>query len=87
MDLIFRDASEADLPAIIEVYNDEILHGTATFHTEPQTLAERTAWLENVKAENYPCLIAEVEDTATGGKRTVAWCNLGRYNVRQAYDG
>ena len=86
MDLIFRDASEADLPAIIEVYNDEILHGTATFHTEPQTLAERAAWLENVKAENYPCFIAEVEDTAIGGKRTVAWCNLWHYKERPAYN-
>ncbi|TBU33237.1 toxin-antitoxin system, toxin component, GNAT family [Dichomitus squalens] len=41
MVVTFRDASEADLPAILDIYNEQILHGTATFHTEPQTLAQR----------------------------------------------
>lgn len=57
--------------------------------TEPQTLEERVKWLESVRAENYPCIVAEVVDDApaTGGMRTVGWCNLGHYNMRPAYDG
>ncbi|OJT10216.1 Dolichyl pyrophosphate Glc1Man9GlcNAc2 alpha-1,3-glucosyltransferase [Trametes pubescens] len=89
MELNIRNATESDLPAIIDIYNDQILHGTATFHTEPQTLEERTKWLKDVRAENYPCIVAEVVDDAhaTGGTRTVGWCNLGHYNMRPAYDG
>ena len=82
----FRDATEADLAAIVEIYNDEITNGTATFHTVPPTVEERAQWLKNVQAEQYPCLVAEIKDSA-GSKRTVAWCNLWHYNMRQAYDG
>ncbi|TFK94696.1 GCN5-related N-acetyltransferase [Polyporus arcularius HHB13444] len=83
----FRDATEADLAAIVEIYNDEILPGTATFHTEPQTIADRAQWFKSIQTENYPCLVAEVEDPTTQAKRTVAWCNLWHYNMRPAYDG
>ena len=36
-----RSATEADVPAIREIYNYEVLHGTATFDTEPKTLEDR----------------------------------------------
>ncbi|KAI0720219.1 GCN5-related N-acetyltransferase [Cerioporus squamosus] len=83
----FRNATEADLAAIIEIYNDEILNGTATFHTVPETVADRAQWLKNIHAENYPCLVAEVEDPTSGARRTIAWCNLWHYNMRPAYNG
>ena len=90
MDLSIRDATERDLEAILEIYNDQILHGTATFHTQPQTIAQRAEWLAGLRAEGYPCLVAEIteEDSSgvTGGRRTVAWCNLWHFNLRPAYD-
>ncbi|KAM5534306.1 hypothetical protein V8D89_012034 [Ganoderma adspersum] len=81
----FRDATEDDLPAILEIYNDQILNGTATFHTEPEILAERVQWLAELKARQYPCLIAELSDAETGTMRTVAWANLRHYHDRPAY--
>ncbi|KAI0832532.1 GCN5-related N-acetyltransferase [Trametes gibbosa] len=91
MSVQIRDATEADLQAIVDIYNDQILHGTATFHTEPQTLEERVLWLKSVQAEHYPCIVAEVAETDGGDttetKRTVGWCNLWHYNMRPAYDG
>ncbi|KAH9846931.1 GCN5-related N-acetyltransferase [Lenzites betulinus] len=91
MSVQIRNATEANLPAIIDIYNDQILHGTATFHTEPQTLEECVLWLKSVQAEHYPCIVAEVVEPeandAPGRKRTVGWCNLSHYNMRQAYDG
>ncbi|KAI0638291.1 GCN5-related N-acetyltransferase [Trametes polyzona] len=80
-----RNTTQDDLPAILDIYNDQILHGTATFHTEPQTLEERVEWLKSVRAENYPCIIAEVMEGTV--RRTVGWCNLWHYNMRPAYDG
>ncbi|KAI1796281.1 hypothetical protein LXA43DRAFT_661444 [Ganoderma leucocontextum] len=74
MDTSFRDATEDDLPAVLEIYND-ILNGTATFHTEPQTLSKRVEWLIRLRAERYPCLVAELSDVETGAKRTVAWAS------------
>ncbi|OSD04352.1 GCN5-related N-acetyltransferase [Trametes coccinea BRFM310] len=82
-----RDATDGDLSAILEIYNDQILNGTATFHTEIQTLAERALWLQKLRAERYPCIVAEVTEDATGAKRTIGWANLWHFKERQAYDG
>ena len=86
MNLNFRDTTEGDLQAIVDIYNDQILHSNATFHTEPETVADRVKWLASLQAENYPCIVAEVSDEATGEKRTVGFCSLGHYVMRPAYD-
>ena len=86
MELNIRSATENDLPAILEIYNDEILHGTATFHTKPHTIQDRAEWLTALQAEHYPCLVAEVDAEGTGERRTIGWCSLGHYNPRSAYD-
>ena len=87
MQLNIRDTTKDDLSAILDIYNDEILNGTATFHTIPQTIAERVQWLANTQGKQYPCMVAEVMDEMTGGNRIVAYCNLWHYKERPAYDG
>ncbi|KAI0375749.1 GCN5-related N-acetyltransferase [Pilatotrama ljubarskyi] len=96
MKLNIRDVVAEDLPAILDIYNDQILHGTATFHTVPQPLSERAEWLVRLRGESYPCIVAEVMDDSDadasdghsrGSWRTVGWCNLWHYNVRPAYAG
>ena len=41
MDLHVREATEADLPAIVDVYNQSIPGGWSTADTHPITVAER----------------------------------------------
>lgn len=43
-----RVAEQADLPALLQIYNEEVLHGTATFDLHPKTLAERQVWFEQI---------------------------------------
>jgi L-amino acid N-acyltransferase len=56
-----RNATTADLPAMLDIYNDIILHTAAVWHYEPHTLAMRTAWYEERKQQGYPVFVA-VED-------------------------
>jgi len=74
-----RRAELGDIPAITEIYNEAILTTTATFDTEPKTLADRTQWLES-HDERHPVLVAEVEG------RVVGWSSLTRWSDRSAYD-
>ena len=37
-------AEESHLPAIFSIYNDAILHGTATFDTDPKSNEEIAQW-------------------------------------------
>ena len=55
-----RAATEADLPGIFAIYDREVLHGTATFDTEPKSQTERLVWLRDDANGKYPILVAEI---------------------------
>jgi phosphinothricin acetyltransferase len=64
--VVVRDATEADLPAILAVYNDVIATSTAIWREEPVTLEDRTAWFAAQHAEGFPVLVATVGDDVAG---------------------
>src|SRR5262245_18738388 len=74
-----RPATEADLPGIFAIYDREVLHGTATFDTEPKTGAERLAWLRDDAKGKYPILVAEIDGAIAGWARLYAWSNRCAY--------
>ncbi len=47
-----RDARESDLPAIAEIYNYEVLHGTATFDTDTVDVVNSILWNETRFIQN-----------------------------------
>lgn len=61
---MFDDATTADLPAIVGIYNDVIATTTAIYRDDPVTLADRAAWLAERRADGFPVLVAR--DGATG---------------------
>ena len=74
-----RAATEADLPGIFAIYDREVLHGTATFDTEPKSPAERLAWLRDDANGRYPILVAEIDGAVAGWARLYAWSNRCAY--------
>ncbi|HTR17746.1 MAG TPA: GNAT family N-acetyltransferase [Acetobacteraceae bacterium] len=61
-----RDAAEADLPGILAITNDEILHGTALWSLTPTTLEARRAWLVERQGRGFPVLVAAAEEKVLG---------------------
>jgi L-amino acid N-acyltransferase YncA len=53
-----RDASAADLPGIVAIYNEVIASSTAIYSYEPVTLADRQEWWRARTAQGYPVLVA-----------------------------
>jgi phosphinothricin acetyltransferase len=51
-----RDATAADLPAILAIYNEIIATSTAIYTGQPLSLEERRAWLENRQRSGFPVL-------------------------------
>jgi len=76
--LTIKQATLADLGQITEIYNDAIEKTTATFDTEPKTLAEQESWFANHDA-SHPVLIAEQDGLI------VAWMSLSQWSDRCAY--
>jgi phosphinothricin acetyltransferase len=53
-----HDATEADLPGLVAIYNEVIATSTAIYSSEPVTLAERREWWRARVALGYPVLVA-----------------------------
>jgi L-amino acid N-acyltransferase len=78
--VVVRAAEHADLPAILEIYNDAVLHTTASYDYQPRTLEHRHAWFEDHLRSDYP-VFAAVEPSG----RVVGWSSLSRYHDRPGY--
>ena len=63
---MIRTATREDLPAILAIYNDAILHTTAIYDYIPHTLDERTLWFEQLQSAGYPLFVAEEKDQIAG---------------------
>jgi len=78
--VIIRRAVAADLPAIMDIYNQAVLNTTATYAYEPQTLEERAAWFEEHARDGYPVFVAQEESG-----RVIGWSALSRFRARAGY--
>lgn len=75
---ILRPATEADLPAINDIYNYYVLHSTCTYQLEPETAEARRAWFA-AHGERYPVIVAEELGEVIG------WGSLSKFRERAAY--
>jgi len=75
-----RPATAADLPGILEIYNDAVLTTTATYDYEPRTLEHRQQWFADRRRDDYAVLVA-VDPSG----RIVGWSALNPYHARVGY--
>jgi L-amino acid N-acyltransferase YncA len=79
--VIVRHATEADLPAIVAIYNAAIPGRSATADTEPVTVEGRREWFGKHDPKRRPLWVAEIDG------RVIAWVGLSSfYGGRPAYD-
>jgi L-amino acid N-acyltransferase len=67
--VMIRDATEADVPAILAIYNDVLATSTAIFSEIPSTLEDRLQWFRSRRASGHPVLVA-ADDTGVLGFAT-----------------
>lgn len=82
---VLRDATADDLPAIFAIYDEQVLHGTATFETVPKSAAERREWYEAHDRRRYPVIVAEEGGAVAGWGRLQPWSQRAAY-ARTAED-
>lgn len=74
-----RLATEEDLQSIVDIYNHEVLHSTATFDTVPATIEDRRSWLLEHSSPRHPVLVCEWDRSVTGWASLTPWSNRGAY--------
>ncbi|MBE7731108.1 GNAT family N-acetyltransferase [Komagataeibacter sp. FXV3] len=65
--LLIRDATDADIPAIVEIVNHAIRNSTSMWETHETTIAARLDWLHTSQASGFPVLVAETPDGHVAG--------------------
>lgn len=76
--LIIRDAVEADLAAIRDIYNHAVEHTTAIWNEVLVDLDNRKAWFDARLKQGYPVLVAERAGRVAG---------YASYGDWRAFDG
>jgi phosphinothricin acetyltransferase len=93
--------NHGDAQAVAAIYDDAVRTTTATFDTEPKTIANRAAWLASHDARfsafiaedaKWKGSILELSDAAIPESTDVAgaivgWATISRWSERCAYDG
>jgi len=77
--MTIRDATEADLPAIVEIYNAAIPGHRATADTEPVAVENRYAWFCEHHPGRRPLWVAEENGAIVG------WLSFQSFYGRPAY--
>ena len=73
-----RSATVEDAPAILEIYNHEVLTSTVTFDLVPRTLSEQESWITDRSGAH---VVLVVED----GGEVVGFGALSQYRERAGY--
>lgn len=77
--MIIRDATDADLPALRDIYNHALLHTTAIWNDDVVDVENRRAWLQARAEQGYPVLVAERDGVAAG------YASFGDFRVQDGF--
>jgi phosphinothricin acetyltransferase len=77
--MLIRDATIADLPEILAIYNDVVNTTTAIYDERVSTLDERRKWLEDRQRHGLPVLVAQTNNEIAG------FSSFGEWRSRWGY--
>ncbi len=97
--ITIRKGRREDVPALLDIYNYEVINGTATFDLQPKTLAERMEWFDEHQTCAHPLLVAELPpeesivpaqqepggDAALTQPIVAGYATLSSYRPKEAY--
>ncbi len=74
-----RDATEADLSAIVEIYNSTVPSRMVTADPEPISVESRVEWFHEHDPRRRPLWVAEEDGEVVG------WFSFGDFRAKPAY--
>ena len=73
------NAEEKHIPSICHIYAHHVIHGTASFETDPPDTNEMLARLEKIHSQGLLWVVALQDE------KVIGYCYLTRYRERYAY--
>lgn len=88
-DVILRQAMESDAPALLDIFNDVLLHSDAIWLDEPVDIEDRLAWMRTRQAAGFPIVVAVAGPTYEGGGQqgqVLGYASYGHFRALAGYD-
>ncbi len=77
--MIIRDAVDADLSALRDIYNHALLHTTAIWNDDVVDVDNRRAWFQARAKQGYPILVADLDGVISG------YASFGDFRVQDGF--
>ena len=75
-----RKGKRDDIPALLEIYNYEVINGTSTLDIHAKTIEEWTEWFDlHNTGDNHPLFVADEDGVVVG------YATLSPYRPKEAY--
>jgi phosphinothricin acetyltransferase len=74
-----RDATTADLPAILTIHNAAVAETTAIWDVDPEDLYDRVTWHQEQVRDGYPVLVADLDGVVAG------YASYGPWRAKPGY--
>ncbi len=74
-----RPATAEDIPEMLSIYNDIILHTTAVYDYKPHTLEMRQSWFKTKQEQGFPVFVADDNGSVAG------FSSIGPFRAWAAY--
>jgi phosphinothricin acetyltransferase len=79
-EIVIRRIAQADLSALLDIYNYYVVNTPITFDIEPRTLAQRQEWLDQfADSGRHQCFVAVAEN------KPIAWACSAKFKEKEAY--
>ena len=77
-----REMTDADLPAVLEIFNREVVESPYLYVETPVTLDDRRIWLDQHRAASLPVLVAaDLHEPS----RVLGYASLSPYRASSGY--
>ena len=77
-----REMTDADLPAVLEIFNREVVESPYLYVETPVTLDDRRIWLDQHRAASLPVLVAtDLHEPS----QVLGYASLSRYRASSGY--
>ncbi len=64
--VLIENATKNDIPQILDIVNHYIENDTCIYDLEPRALEKQMEWFENQTSNNYPVLVAKLDNELIG---------------------
>lgn len=78
-DVTIREATDRDLGAILDIYNDAVRETTAIWNDVLVDIENRRQWMTERQGRGFPVLVAELEG------RTIGYASYGDWRPHDGY--